>query len=133
MKKGEFYVFGSGKMVAEFEEASANLEIGKYTKEPVKTDYGYHIIKRYDVNKDLDEFAEFKETNKNMKVNSILSEKIDTFKIEWKSDEVSSYISGWINEMRVAEGLEPFEEEKEAEAETEKKAEKKSDKKTDKK
>lgn len=129
MEKGKFYVFGSGKMVAEFEDASRNLEIGKYTKEPVKTDYGYHIIKRYEVNKDLDEFKEFKETNKDMKLNNILSEKIASFKIDWKSDEVSSYISGWINEMRIAQGLEPFEEEKEAEAETEKKADKKTDKK----
>lgn len=35
-----------GYMVPEFEEASFALkEIGSYTKEPVKTDYGYHIIK----------------------------------------------------------------------------------------
>ena len=31
-------------MVSEFEEAAYKLEVGKYTKEPVKTKYGYHII-----------------------------------------------------------------------------------------
>ena len=43
--------FGHGDMVAEFEEAAYKLEVGKYTKEPVKTKYGYHIIlktKQYD-------------------------------------------------------------------------------------
>ena len=36
--------FGHGDMVSEFEEAAYKLEVGKYTKEPVKTKYGYHII-----------------------------------------------------------------------------------------
>lgn len=36
--------FGTGDMVAEFESAAYKLEVGKYTKEPVKTKFGYHII-----------------------------------------------------------------------------------------
>jgi len=36
--------FGQGDMVKEFEEAAYKLEVGKYTKEPVKTQFGYHII-----------------------------------------------------------------------------------------
>ena len=36
--------FGQGDMVAEFESAAYKLEVGKYTKEPVKTKFGYHII-----------------------------------------------------------------------------------------
>ena len=36
--------FGHGDMVAEFEEAAYKLEVGKYTTEPVKTKFGYHII-----------------------------------------------------------------------------------------
>ena len=43
--------FGHGDMVEEFEQAAYKLEVGKYTKEPVKTKYGYHIIlktKQYD-------------------------------------------------------------------------------------
>ncbi len=39
------YDFGPGEMVTEFEEASFALEIGAIS-EPVKTSYGYHIIKR---------------------------------------------------------------------------------------
>lgn len=43
--------FGHGDMDEDFEAAAYKLEVGKYTKEPVKTKYGYHIIlktKEYD-------------------------------------------------------------------------------------
>ena len=36
--------FTHGDMVSEFEDAALKLEDGKYTTEPVKTTYGYHII-----------------------------------------------------------------------------------------
>lgn len=43
--------FGHGYMVEEFEKAAYALKVGEYTKEPVKTKFGYHIIlktKEYD-------------------------------------------------------------------------------------
>lgn len=43
-KGGALDPFGHGVMVEEFEEAAKNLEDGKYTTEPVKTEFGYHII-----------------------------------------------------------------------------------------
>lgn len=52
--------FGHGKMVAEFESAAVKLKVGEYTKEPVKTKFGYHIIlktKEYD-KKPLEEAKE---------------------------------------------------------------------------
>ena len=36
--------FTKGDMVDEFFEASIKLEDGKYTKEPIESTYGYHII-----------------------------------------------------------------------------------------
>ncbi|WP_018305661.1 peptidylprolyl isomerase [Desulfitobacterium hafniense] len=36
--------FGKGKMVPEFEEAAFAQEVGTYTKTPVKSEFGYHII-----------------------------------------------------------------------------------------
>lgn len=41
---GDLGYFGKGQMVAEFEEAAFSLKVDEYTKEPVKTSYGYHII-----------------------------------------------------------------------------------------
>lgn len=45
-KGGELPWFGTGKMVAEFEEAAFALKNDNDVHPPVKTSYGYHIIKR---------------------------------------------------------------------------------------
>ncbi|MGB4649182.1 MAG: peptidylprolyl isomerase [Acetivibrionales bacterium] len=42
---GGDYLFGKGKMVEEFEETAFALEPGQFTEEPVRTQFGYHIIK----------------------------------------------------------------------------------------
>lgn len=44
-RDGSLGYFGRGKMVKEFENAAFNLQAGQIS-EPVKTQYGYHIIKR---------------------------------------------------------------------------------------
>ena len=43
-KGGDLGYFNKGAMVAEFEEAAYKLKLNKYTTEPVKTKFGYHII-----------------------------------------------------------------------------------------
>lgn len=43
---GDLGKFNKGDMVAEFETAAYELKVNEYTKEPVKTSYGYHIIKK---------------------------------------------------------------------------------------
>ena len=44
-RDGNLGYFGRGKMVKEFEKSAFNLQMGQIS-EPVKTQYGYHIIKR---------------------------------------------------------------------------------------
>lgn len=41
---GDLGYFNKGQMVKEFEDAAYSLGVNEYTKEPVKTTYGYHII-----------------------------------------------------------------------------------------
>ena len=44
-RDGSLGYFGRGKMVKEFENAAFALQTGQIS-EPIKTQYGYHIIKR---------------------------------------------------------------------------------------
>jgi len=45
-KGGDLGFFGPGMMVKPFDEAARKLLAGQMTEEPVKTGFGYHVIKR---------------------------------------------------------------------------------------
>jgi len=45
---GDLGYFTRGRMVPEFEEAAYALDIGGYTKQPVQTQFGWHVIKLED-------------------------------------------------------------------------------------
>ena len=42
---GDLGYFAHGRMVKEFEDAAFALPVGTYTKAPVKSDFGWHVIK----------------------------------------------------------------------------------------
>ncbi len=42
---GDLGWFGPGQMVPEFEKAAFALDVGAYTKEPVQSQFGWHVIK----------------------------------------------------------------------------------------
>lgn len=81
---GNLGYFNRGEMVSEFEKAAIELEVGKYTKEPVKTQFGYHIILKTE-QKEKPKLDEVKEEIKETLINELIAntENISAFGLEW--------------------------------------------------
>jgi parvulin-like peptidyl-prolyl isomerase len=83
-KGGDLGFFGKGQMVPEFEKAAFTLNVGEVTG-PVKTDFGYHMIKVTD--KKESEKQSFDSVKENIKAylskgiaDQLVSEKINTLR-----------------------------------------------------
>ena len=81
--RDSYYVFGAGEMVPEFEEASKKLAVGKYTTTAIKSDYGYHIIKRYPLDKTSEEFKECKTAIIQEKLVDLVIQELEKSDIKW--------------------------------------------------
>nr|WP_276575921.1 peptidylprolyl isomerase [Oceanirhabdus seepicola] len=68
---GDLGFFGKGQMVPEFEEATYALKVNEYTKTPVKSQFGYHIILKTD-----EEKKDTLEEMKNKIIEDLTKEKI---------------------------------------------------------
>ena len=85
---GNLGYFNRGEMVSEFEEAAVKLEVGKYTTEPVKTQFGYHIILKTE-QKEKPKLEEIKEKITDTLVSELIknTENISAFALEWIREE----------------------------------------------
>ena len=75
---GDLGWFDAGAMVPEFSQAVASMEPGKYSEEPVKTDFGWHIIKLVDQRaKSPQSFESVKDQIRNVLLRNKVAEYID--------------------------------------------------------
>lgn len=85
-KGGDVGYFTAGKMVPEFEDTAYKQEIGKVS-EPVKSQFGYHIIKVTDKRDAKTDIGSFKEEKESIR-KDLLNKKIDPTKAQAKIDKL---------------------------------------------
>ncbi|MTI18268.1 peptidylprolyl isomerase [Rhodobacteraceae bacterium RKSG542] len=87
---GELGYFSKGQMVPEFETAAFGLKKGEYTKEPVKSQFGYHVILKEDERKQpAPEFDQVKDQIKQELTVEKFREALEKLKGETKVDLVA--------------------------------------------
>jgi foldase protein PrsA len=118
-EKGGELTFSTGEMVPEFEEAASKLDEGEITTEPVKSEYGYHIIKMENKAKK----GSLKEERKTIEeqllqdkladsatVQSILSEIIQDANVTITDEDLSTAMDSYLKKPEApAEGSEEVE------------------------
>ncbi|WP_078432944.1 peptidylprolyl isomerase [Metabacillus halosaccharovorans] len=84
---GDLGFFGEGSMVAEFEEAAFSMKVDEIS-DPVKSDYGYHIIKVTDTQEAAE--ANFEKSKEDIK-GILLDEKMTTEYPTWLEEKQKEY------------------------------------------
>lgn len=106
---GDLDYFDPNEMVEEFADAVKKLENGKYTKEPVKTKYGYHIILKVD-QKEKDKLKNVKDkiketlTSKKLEEsNTVYYETLIKFreskKVKWNDSELEKAYNEYMDKL----------------------------------
>jgi peptidyl-prolyl cis-trans isomerase C len=90
---GDLGYFGSGQMVPEFEKAAAALEVGAYTKTPVQTQFGFHVVKVEDKrSKQPPEFDKVKDQVKNVVLQENYIKRVKAIRDELKVEYVDAEV-----------------------------------------
>lgn len=85
-KGGELGWFSAGSMVPQFEDAAYKMKKGEISK-PIKSDFGYHIIKLEDTRKSENDVGSFEE-NKDKLKNDIRNRKLPADKQQEKLNKI---------------------------------------------
>jgi len=100
MQTNDFYICGQGQMVPEFEEGSASLAIGEYTNPAVKTDYGYHIIKRYGYEPESNEYKNQRYSLVEQKLFPIVDAEVKKSEAKWDDTSIETYTNSWLEDLQ---------------------------------
>ena len=117
---GSLGLVTEGQMVEEFESALFDLEQGEMTSEPVKSEFGYHIIQRGDEEDIDEELEQVKSQLVNQKVQenpdqvlTFYQDLMEEYNVSFENEDIESYIEETFltSEEAANEGEESSEEE----------------------
>ena len=108
-KGGNLGYFDVNTMVEEFKNAVLELKVDEYTKEPVKTQYGYHVILKTG-EKEKPKLKEVKDTVKEKLVSQKLNESNVIYyetlkavreknKLTWNDDELKKAYENYMDNL----------------------------------
>ena len=104
---GDLGYFNLDSMVKEFSDAVKELKVDEYTKEPVKTEYGYHIIlktgekaKLKEVKKDIKDKIKDQKLNDDSSLYYVALKEIrEENKIKWNDDKLKKAYNEYMDKL----------------------------------
>ncbi len=94
-----FYVFTDGEMVPDIEDATKKLKPGEYTKSPVKGNFGYAIIKRYESIPEKDELSDMVQKLSEKKLVEIVGEQSEKLSVRLNEEGIKKTLTDLIESM----------------------------------